>query len=71
MNEHDLTEIAYKNGYDAGIKEFANKFIEAADVKTKSLGCCHYSKKYEISVKVFDLLLKEAKKALNEVNYNE
>lgn len=23
MNEHDATEVAYRNGYKAGVKEFA------------------------------------------------
>ena len=41
------------------IKEFADRFVEEASVKTKVLGCCHYSKNYEISKKNFDKLLKK------------
>lgn len=26
MNEHDATEEAYKNGYNAGVKDFAEEF---------------------------------------------
>lgn len=26
MNIHDATEVAFKNGYEAGVKEFAEKF---------------------------------------------
>ena len=26
MNEHDAVETAYKNGYEAGVKDFAEEF---------------------------------------------
>lgn len=28
MNEHDATEIAYKNGYEQGVKDLYNKLKE-------------------------------------------
>lgn len=28
MNEHDIAEQAYKNGYEAGVREFAEKITE-------------------------------------------
>ena len=34
MNEHDATELSYKNGYEDGAKEFAKRFEkEIKDVK--------------------------------------
>lgn len=37
MNEHDMTEIAYRNGYEAGIKESA-KWISVKDRLPKKDG---------------------------------
>ena len=28
MNIHDATEVAYKNGYEAGVKEFGKMLID-------------------------------------------
>lgn len=31
MNEHDIAEQAYKNGYEAGVKELRDKLVEIAE----------------------------------------
>lgn len=31
MNKYDMTEIAYRNGYEAGIRKFAEMLKEIAD----------------------------------------
>lgn len=33
MNIHDATELAYKNGFNSGVKEFAEKFKQLIGVK--------------------------------------
>ena len=42
MNIHDATEQAYKNGYEAGVKEFAEKYCSRFDLT------CNYTNGYII-----------------------
>ena len=54
MNIHDATEYAYKNGYEAGVKEFAER------LKEKLKNVCYVEEYDSIYVhKIIDNLAKE------------
>ena len=40
MNIHDATEVAYRNGYEAGVKEFAYKLVDAINKDITLYGRC-------------------------------
>lgn len=56
MNIHDATEVAYKNGYEAGVKKLAEKIKISATAKHKSIDGEYL---YEISNDFIDNLVKE------------
>lgn len=72
MNIHDMTEVAYKNGYEAGVKE-SQAEIERLQKQENTVAKMHYKRgmrdfakrvKEEINFplavwKVFDNILKE------------
>ena len=56
MNIHDMTEEAYKNGYKAGVKEFAERLKAKLDISV-----CGYSTEEVVSdvEDTIDYLVKE------------
>ena len=60
MNIHDATEISYKNGYEAGVKEFAEKLKENID----------YGKLYR-TVDDYELTITHIKNTARELTKND
>lgn len=57
MHIHDMTEEAYKNGYEAGVKKFAERLKkEKCDMVSSRNYCGHL---YEITGSDIDDLVKE------------
>lgn len=38
MNEHDIAEQAYKNGYAAGVKDFAERLLKRSSIFHRGFG---------------------------------
>lgn len=69
MDIYTAQEVAYKNGYEAGVKEFAEKFKEkAGSIVTSCQGYEIYeTKQYQISAVDFDNLAKELTESKNDL----
>ncbi len=56
MNIYDVSEISYKNGYEAGVKEFAEKLKRSATAQNKTKDEKYV---YKIDTDFIDNLAKE------------